>query len=173
MTPSTAAAKPFVKPQEDEATLLARDLALLIEQLGTPQGETPVQKSARLELGEQGCLVLRAQLEMDSKASIPDRNARRWDSVRVVAYMKNAPLDEAATRVPLFNAICTDREAIAGAHPTAGLQNLPFVASPIAPGQWVHAVRGLASALRNANTMTFNTHKPDAPRQRAPHWHAT
>ncbi len=170
--PAQAAAKPFTAPQEDASLLLARDIAFLIERLGKDGGGTN-QKKASYAMGERECLVLCSFLEMDKNASVPDRTARRWDSVRVVAYMQSSPVSDAGERIPLFNAICTDREAIKGAHPTAGLEKLPFVASDIAGGQWANVIRSLARTMRDAEGMRFETHSPNAPRQRAPHWHAT
>lgn len=159
-SPSQTAAQTFTDP----ADALVQDIALIMEHQGVVQTGG---KTAQFITGEKGCLSIFSSLEMAADATDTERQERRWQTARLGVY-----LEKDGKKTLMFDAICTDRDALKHAHPASGLDKIPFVTGRCETGIWRHALNGYASSLRSLASITPLTHGPSPVRQRGPHWHS-
>jgi len=150
MTPTHAATDPFAKLQAGQASQLVQDIALIMEHHGvvTSQHGSNIS-SARFAGGEKGCLQIFSALEIARDANEAERSEHRWQTARLGVFIEHE-----GKKTRLFDAICTDREALHDAHPAAGLATIPFISGPYQPGPWSDALHQLAGGLRRMNTIT-------------------
>lgn len=164
-TPARAAAAPFHSPIGAAGDALVQDIAIIMQHFGTERPKDKNTASAQFVAGERGCLQVFSVLEMASDATDTERQERRWQTARLGVY-----IEKEGKKTKLFDAICTDREALKDAHPTSGLAKIPFIPSQFEPGAWSRALNTLAEGLRRMDALTPANLK-DQPQP--VYWHPT
>lgn len=169
-TPSRAAAFPFSPPDHGNYNAgrdlqLLEDIAVIMKHHGMLQPSGPTMATARFTGGAKGCLSIVSTLEMPSDASDAERMERRWQTARLSVFV-----EKEGKKTKLFDAICSDREALANAHPSEGLAKIPFIPGEIRPGEWLYALGALGGGLRKLDELTAaNAAAQPQPRR----WHPT
>lgn len=164
-TPTEAAAMPFTNLAGDRGAALLRDIALVMQHHGVVQPSGKDKAIAQFIGGTKGCLSIFSTLEMAPDATDTEKQERRWQTARLGVFVERE-----GKKHKLFDAICSDREALADAHPAAGLAHIPFVPSQFQPAPWSEALGSMAAGLRQLDALT-----PETTRQQPQpvRWHPT